>query len=238
MSNEKMYDPLKGFKQISDLWEQQLNGLLYKMSDNSEFVRLLKIGTDAHSRYMELLRKNQETVAGLMNIPTKSDVSNIAKLSVQAEEKIDSLEEQIWKVQDVLKSLNKEHLDLFQEMVNMVSQMKVEIRNAVEEVSEIRKVKDDLQEIRQGLVEVKIIQVNLQEVRKELEEIKDSQRALIGMSGSEDNKIIHTDLLEVKSGMSQLADIKNELAALKGLMVRENLKGKTKEKEKELVTAK
>ncbi len=187
---------------------------------------------------MELLRKNQETMAGLMNIPTKSDVSNIAKLSIQAEEKIDSLEEQIWKVQDSLKSLNNEHLELFQEMVNVVSQMKVEFQKAVEEVSEIRKVKEDLQDIRQGLVEVKIIQVNLQEVRRELEEIKDFQRELIGMSNSDDNKIIHTDLQEVKFGMGQFADIKNELAALKGLMVKENPKGKTKEKEKELVTAK
>jgi chromosome segregation ATPase len=240
MSNEKMYDPLKGFKQISDLWEQQLNGLLYKMSDNSEFVRLLKVGTDAHSRYMELLRKNQETVAGLMNIPTKSDVSNIAKLSVQAEEKIDSLEEQIWKVQDVQKSSNKEHLGLFQEMVNIVSQMKVEFQKAVEEVNEIRKVKEDLQDIRQGLVEVKIIQVKLQEVRKELEEIKDFHKELIGISSSDDkkNKIIHTDLQELKFGMGQLADIKNELASLKSLIVKESTKGKTNEKEKDLITAK
>jgi len=75
-------------------------------------------------------------------------------------------------------------------------------------------------DIRQGLVEVKIIQVNLLEIRRELEEIKDFQRELIGMSNSDDNKIIHTDLQEVKFGMSQFADIKNELAALKGLMVR------------------
>jgi hypothetical protein len=58
---------------------------------------------------MELLRKNQELMAGIMNIPTKKDVANVANLSIQTEGKIDILEEQIWKLQDGLSEINNEN---------------------------------------------------------------------------------------------------------------------------------
>ena len=39
MAKEKMYDPYEGFKQISEMWEKQINGLLFMAADNNEFVR-------------------------------------------------------------------------------------------------------------------------------------------------------------------------------------------------------
>jgi prefoldin subunit 5 len=231
MSSEKGYEPFEAFKQISDMWEKQLNGMLYMMTDNKEFVRLAKTGLDSHSRYMELLRKNQELMAGLMNIPTKKDVANVAKLSIQAEAKIDILEEQIWNLQDRLGTINKDNLELFQEVVNIVKQLRVDFQQTAQEAAEIKKVREELQELRKGLVDIKILQVNLQEVQKDLEEIK-------AMNNYSETKVIQNDLLEVKTGMGQLTDIKNEITALKGLMNKDVSKGKGKEKEKELVTAK
>ena len=181
MSKDKIYDPFLGFRKISGMWEKRLNGLLYMMTDNNEFVRLLKVGTESHARYMELLRKNQELMAGVINIPTKKDVANVAKLSLQTEEKIDILEEQIWNLQDSLGSLNNENLAMFQEIVSIVQQMKDEFQKMAQEVAETQRLKEDFHELRQGLVD--------------------------------------------------LSEIKQELATLKNLLQ----KGKTKDKEKELV---
>ncbi|PEQ88414.1 polyhydroxyalkanoate biosynthesis repressor PhaR [Bacillus sp. AFS006103] len=181
MSKDKIYDPFLGFRKISGRWEKRLNGLLYMMTDNNEFVRLLKVGTESHARYMELLRKNQELMAGVINIPTKKDVANVAKLSLQTEEKIDILEEQIWNLQDSLGSLNNENLAMFQEIVNIVQQMKDEFPKMAQEVAETQQLKEEIHELRQGLVD--------------------------------------------------LTEIKQELATLKNLLP----KGKTKDKEKELV---
>ncbi|MDR7236034.1 polyhydroxyalkanoate biosynthesis repressor PhaR [Neobacillus drentensis] len=181
MSKDKIYDPFLGFRKISGMWEKRLNGLLFMMTDNNEFVRLLKVGTESHARYMELLRKNQELMAGVINIPTKKDVANVAKLSLQTEEKIDILEEQIWNLQDSLGSLNNENLAMFQEIVSIVQQMKDEFQKMAQEVAETQKLKEDFHELRQGLVD--------------------------------------------------LSEIKQELATLKNLLQ----KGKTKDKEKELV---
>jgi hypothetical protein len=231
MEKEKMYDPYEGFKQISEMWEKQINGLLFMAADNNEFVRLANTGLGVHSRYMELLRKNQELMAGIMNIPTKKDVANVANLSIQTEGKIDILEEQIWKLQDGLSEINKENLALFQEMVKMVKHMQIEFQRTIQEVSELKKMKDDFQEIRKDLVDIKIIQVNLRDVREELEEIKETQKEILKMKDSDERKTIHTDLEEVKLGIGQLTEIKNELALLKGLVGKESPKGKAKEKE-------
>jgi hypothetical protein len=234
MAKEKMYDPYEGFKQISEMWEKQINGLLFMAVDNNEFVRLTQSGLGVHSRYMELLWKNQELMAGIMNIPTKKDVANVANLSIQTEGKIDILEEQIWKLQDGLSEINNENLALFQEMVKMVKQMQVEFQRTIQEVSELKKMKDDFQEIRKDLVDIKIIQVNLRDVREELEEIKETQKEILKMKDSDERKIIHTDLEEVKLGLGQLTEIKNELTLLKGIVSKES--PKVKAKEKELVT--
>ena len=236
MSKDKMFDPYEGFKQISEMWEKQINGLLYLAADNNEFVRLANKGLGVHSRYMELLRKNQELMAGIMNIPTKRDVANVANLSIQAEGKIDILEEQIWNLQDSLGAINKENLELFHEMVKMVKQMQEEFQKNIHEVAEIKKMKDDLQEIRKDLVDIKIIQVNLRDVREELEEIKETQKKLVGMNSLNEKNTIHSDLEEVKLELGQLKEIKDEIAALKGLVVKEIPKGKPKETE--LVTTK
>lgn len=124
MTKDKTYDPFVGVKRISEMWERQLNGLLYMMTDNNEFVRLMKTGTESHARYMELLRKNQELMAGLMNIPTKKDVADVAKISIQSEEKIDKLEEQIWNLQDSMSSLNNEYLEVLKAVNQELSQLK------------------------------------------------------------------------------------------------------------------
>lgn len=231
MSNEKMYDPYEGFKQISEMWEKQINGLLFRAADNNEFVRLANAGLGVHSKYMELFRKNQELISGIMNIPTKKDIANVANLSIQAEGKIDILEEKIWKLQDCLGALNKENLELFQEMVKMVKQMQTEFQKTVHEVTELKRIKDDFQELRKDLVDIKIIQVNLREVRVELEEIKEAQKKMIKMNNLDEQKTIHSDLQEVKLGLAQLGEIKSEIASLKGLVVKESPKGRTKEKE-------
>lgn len=181
MSKYKTYEPFEGFRRISEMWEKQLNGLLYMVTDNNEFVRLLKVGTESHARYLELLRKNQAFMAGVMNIPTKKDVANVAKLSLQTEEKIDILEEQIWNLQDSLGSLNKENLVMFQEIVNIVKQMKTEFQKMGQEMAESHRLKEDIQELRQEIIELK----NLVQKGKE----KDKEKELVlSAAGTKDER--------------------------------------------------
>lgn len=227
MTNDKTNNPFEGFKQLSDMWEKQVNGLLYMLTDNKEFVRTANMGLDVHSRYMELLRKNQELLAGFLNIPTKKDVANAAKLAVQAEGKIDALEEQIWDLQDHSSALNNENSKIFQEMVSIVKHIKTELQKTEEELAETKRLVVDLQEIRQAIVEIRLMQVNLQELRKEVEEMKEIQ-AKVDEADANGSKLLQLEVQGLKQGISQLSDIKKEISSLKTLVKKE------KEKEKDI----
>jgi len=173
MTNDKTYQPLEGIKRISDMWERRMNGLLYMMSDNNEFVKLLKVGTDSHARYLELLRKRQELVAGVMNIPTKKDVAKVAKLSIQAEEKVDALEEQIWNLQDSLVEVNKGNIEMFQEIISIVKQIKDDVKKVeINHANELSAVQLELKELKQELSQLKDIKSELENMRNLLKEEK------------------------------------------------------------------
>jgi DNA repair exonuclease SbcCD ATPase subunit len=164
------YDPYQSFRQMSELWEKQMNGLFHTATDNTEFVNLAKVGLESHARYMEQLRKNQELMAGFMNIPTKSDLKNVAKLTIQAEEKIDALEEQVWSLQDSFKTINQENMGLFSELVKITKQMKTELTKNAKELGESRKMKDELEALRKDLAATNDLKAEIQELRLELAE--------------------------------------------------------------------
>jgi hypothetical protein len=218
VTNEKKYDPFTSYKQLTSMWEKQLTGLLFMLTDNKEFVRTANLGLNAYSRYLERFRNNQELMASIMNIPTKKDIARVAKQSIQTEEKIDILEEQIWSVQDSVAAFNKENLAFLQEVVTTVNQMKAEFQKTAEVLAETQKFKADLQELRQGLVDIKILQVKLQEMRSELAGIKQNQAELTAFMKSDEIQSQETDIQELKQELAQLADIKMEISELKSLL--------------------
>lgn len=179
MSNEKNFDPFFGFNQLSEMWDKQITGLLYNLTDNKEFVRTASFGINTYSFYLERLRKNQEQIAALMNIPTKKDVANAAKLSIQTEEKIDILEEQIWKLQDSVSSITKENVGMFEEILTIVMQMKNEFQKMSQEVAEAKKMNDDLQELRKE-VERGLIEIEREKQKKEPGKKQDKDLVLTG----------------------------------------------------------
>ncbi|MFK9094509.1 polyhydroxyalkanoate biosynthesis repressor PhaR [Bacillus salipaludis] len=174
MSNEQSFDPLFGFRQLSGMWEKQLNGLIYNLADNKEFVHTANLGLNTYSRYLEQLRKNQEFIAALMNIPTKKDVANAAKLSIQAEEKIDILEEQIWNLQESVSSISKDNVRMFEEVVTIVMQMKNEFQKVSQEMSEIHNIKAELSALKN------LIGKEEEQQKKESKKVQDKELVLTG----------------------------------------------------------
>lgn len=234
MSDEKMVDPLAGFKLVSEMWEKQINGLLYRLTDNKEFVRTANSGLNIYSRYLEQLRKNQELITALMNIPTKKDIANAAKLSVQTEEKVDVLEEKLWNIEEQLSALGKENGSFFQNMVNSINQLKTEIEKTSLEIAKINKNNTGLLELRQAIVDIKIMQVNLQEIRKELEGIKNVQAEWKEIPTQNELPKEGTEVQEIKQSLAQLASIKEEMTVLKALIRNEKDKKPRKELKKEV----
>ncbi|WP_053361619.1 hypothetical protein [Bacillus sp. FJAT-27251] len=169
MAKDK-YDPYQSFRQMSELWEQQMNTLFQTATNNAEFVNFAKAGLESHAKYMEQLRKNQELMASVMNIPTKSDLKNVARLTIQAEEKIDALEEQIWNLQDSFKAVNQENMGLFSELVKVTKQMKTELARNAKELGETKKMKAELEALRNDLAAANDLRAEIRELRTALAE--------------------------------------------------------------------
>lgn len=176
MSKDKTYDPYESARRISEMLEKGLNGLLFQSLNRNDLVRMTKVGLESHSRYMEILRKNQDLMAFYMNLPTKNDVANVAKLTVQAEEKMDILEEQIWKLQDSFTVANKEQLNLFKELLNFTKQMKAEWLKTAQELAETKKISENLLEMQQEFAEAQSIKAELTELKQELVQLKELKK--------------------------------------------------------------
>ncbi|WP_180954487.1 polyhydroxyalkanoate biosynthesis repressor PhaR [Bacillus sp. V5-8f] len=157
MAKQKTFDPYDMFKKFSNQWEKQMNDFIYVWTNNSDFVRFSRLNSDVHARYLELYKRNQEFFANQLNLPTKSDMANVAKLAIQSEEKLDSLEEQIWTLQDSVDSSNKENetmVEVSRDIIKLAKQLKTEQLKAKKELAETKELRAELQEVKSELSEI------------------------------------------------------------------------------------
>ncbi|MCM2534284.1 polyhydroxyalkanoate biosynthesis repressor PhaR [Neobacillus pocheonensis] len=160
MTNQKPFEPFDLFNKFSGQWEKQVNEVIHLWTNNREFVRLSRHTTDSHVRYKEMFNKSQELLTNQLNLPTKEDVANIAQLSIQSEEKIDSLEEQIWKLQDSVTSTNKEIEgigEVSNDIIKLTKQLKTELTKTKGELSETKKLHSELLNLKNELADLRSI---------------------------------------------------------------------------------
>ena len=141
MSDQRTFDPYDTFKKFSIQWEQQMNEMIHLSTNNNDFIKYANMSSDSNARYVEWLRKNQEMLANQLNLPTKNDLANVAKLSVQTQEKLDSVEEQIWDLSDSAVRTNKEMVSVVEvshELVKMTKQLKAQLTETKEELAELK----------------------------------------------------------------------------------------------------
>jgi hypothetical protein len=142
MSDYKPFNPYELFTKVSAQCDKQLNELFRMGINNSEILPFAKAFTDSTTLFQEKFNKYQEILGAQLNLPTKKDVANIAKLSIQTEEKIDSLEEQLWNIQDSLKTSNKAATKTKAEL-DEANELRRELKEVKKELSEIKSLKEE-----------------------------------------------------------------------------------------------
>lgn len=178
MTDQKTFDPYDTFKKFSDQWEKQANDFIHSMTNNQEFVGYSRLISDTQARYLEFFKKNQEFIASQFNFPTKSDVANVAKLTIQTEEKIDSLEEQIWQLQDSINSSNKEIESIFQvtrDIIKLAKQLKTEQMKSKKELEEVSELRSELRELQSELAEIHLLKEEIILLNELMNGKKDAQ---------------------------------------------------------------
>ncbi|MEH6996174.1 polyhydroxyalkanoate biosynthesis repressor PhaR [Neobacillus drentensis] len=158
MTNQKTFDPYDQFNRFSSQWENQVNDLILKSTNNPRFTRLLQKSTETSATYKEMFKKSQELLGNQLHLPTKDDVANVAKVALQTEEKLDSLEEQIWKLQDSVFSTNKEIeiiVGVSSDIIKLTKQLKTELSKTKLELAETKELRSELKVIKNELADVK-----------------------------------------------------------------------------------
>lgn len=187
MTSNKTYDPYEAFHKYSQLWEKQINDFIYLWTNNNEFVKMSNLGSELHARNLERLKKNQEAVASLLNLPTKSDVENVASLTIQAEDKIEALEEQIWELQDSVKSQSKEIetvVEVSKEIIKLTKQLKTELVKTKKEQSETKDLYLEIQDLKHELFKLNSFKDEFENLKGLLEKDKEAAPALTGAGAS------------------------------------------------------
>jgi hypothetical protein len=148
MSETNPYDSIR---QISEMWEKGLNGLLFQSINNNPLIQVTKLGIEANSRYIEMLKRNREMMATYMNLPTKNDVANAVKQTMQAEEKIDILEEQIWNLQDSFALATQEQNKVLGEILEFTKHIHSEWQKVSQELAALSDMKNEFEAIKELL---------------------------------------------------------------------------------------
>ncbi|WP_026566198.1 poly(R)-hydroxyalkanoic acid synthase subunit PhaR [Bacillus sp. UNC41MFS5] len=187
MSDKETYDPFESFYKLSLLWEKYINDFIYHWTDNKDFIKMSNTGTEINSRYLEALKKNQETLASVLNLPTKNDIANVVTLTVQAEEKIEALEGQIWGLQDSMKSQTREIesvVEISKEIIKLTKQLKTELVKTKKEQIETKELKAELQEMKFELMKLTNFKEEFESLKGLLEKDKEVAPDLAGSGTS------------------------------------------------------
>lgn len=75
--------------------EVKLNKWLHQLFEDDQMMKLIKQGAKNHRKGLKELREYMNVIALYLNVPTKEDVANVAKISKQIEEKVDAIEERL-----------------------------------------------------------------------------------------------------------------------------------------------
>nr|WP_263324923.1 polyhydroxyalkanoate biosynthesis repressor PhaR [Neobacillus sp. Marseille-Q6967] len=178
------YNPYEAFKKYGDLWEKQTNEMIHLWTNNREFLEASKVSSDIQTTYLKVLQKNQESFANQLNIPTKKDLANVAKLSIQMEEKLDVLEEQIWNLQDSVDETKrdiKSVIEVSSDLVKLVKQLKSEQTKHKKELEKVNEIHTELYEVKTELTEI-------YRLKEEIASLKD----LMGQTEEKEQELVIT----------------------------------------------
>ncbi|WP_052427475.1 hypothetical protein [Neobacillus niacini] len=144
-------NPYDSFLRVSEMWEKGLNGLLFQSIDNNPLIQMTKVGIEANSRYIERLKRNRELMANYMNLPTKNDVANAVKQTIQAEEKIDILEEKIWNLQESFALATDAQNKMLGEILEFTKHIHSEWQKTSLELAKLSEIKNEFEAMKELL---------------------------------------------------------------------------------------
>lgn len=95
MSTKHPFDPISMWKTIYEQTEANWSGILHEMMEREDFSENMGDTLNHYLQYQELVSKMTETYLKEVNMPSRSEVANIASLIINLEEKVDFLSDEL-----------------------------------------------------------------------------------------------------------------------------------------------
>ncbi|WP_264740706.1 hypothetical protein [Cytobacillus firmus] len=98
---------LQAIKKLGTKVERELNDSIQNSINKEEIFKNLITRSEVTAASMKKLQVAIETLSIPLNFPTKTDVANAAKLTVQAEEKMDVIDEKVMALAQSVEEIKK-----------------------------------------------------------------------------------------------------------------------------------
>ena len=101
----KMSDKPFEFKDLAALgadYEKRLNSFIQEMLNGERLINLASVGIKEYVKNLKSIRQFNRKAAQQLNLPTKDDIAAVAKLNMQIEEKLDQIEDLLYKLHEDL----------------------------------------------------------------------------------------------------------------------------------------
>lgn len=95
MSTKLPFDPMSMWKTVYEQTESNWSKVLQEMMEKEAFSEGMGETLNYYLQYQELVNKMTETYLKEVNIPSRSEVANIASLVINLEEKIDQFNDDL-----------------------------------------------------------------------------------------------------------------------------------------------
>lgn len=99
MSQQSTFDPFTLWKNMYDKLEENWSDIIHDSMKKESFAEWMGQSLNTFLMYQDFIQKTTEAYLKQMNMPTKEEVSNVASLVINLEEKVEELDE---KMEDVL----------------------------------------------------------------------------------------------------------------------------------------
>ncbi|MFE8701628.1 hypothetical protein ACFYKX_13575 [Cytobacillus sp. FJAT-54145] len=106
MSEKQLQDLFDFLKKFGLKVEFDANTCIQNGLNKEDILKVLSKNAKLTAKVIEGLKELVENISIPLNFPTKDDVANVAKLTLQNEEKIDALEDQIQTLNEYVRNMN------------------------------------------------------------------------------------------------------------------------------------
>ncbi|WP_243290735.1 poly(R)-hydroxyalkanoic acid synthase subunit PhaE [Bacillus sp. FJAT-47783] len=96
MSQQTTFDPFSMWKSIYDKMEENYSDMLQESMKKEAFAEWMGQSLNTFLLYQDFIQKTTETYLKQMNMPTREEVSNVASLVINLEEKVENLDDKFF----------------------------------------------------------------------------------------------------------------------------------------------